>query len=107
MMRERPPRSLRSRLPLTRGRLIYSPPGRGRSHATFNWSWATQVNQKKLAQFTSAGTNLHYERVPLVQDGMHEKICYYMLCGSLRHSCPYSFAGTLQRMDRPRGGRAG
>src|SRR5262245_32334863 len=28
---ERPPRSLRSRLPLTRGRLIYSPPREGES----------------------------------------------------------------------------
>src|SRR5215813_8952541 len=37
---ERPPRSLRSRLPLTRGRLVYSPKAAGgRSHAIRNLSW--------------------------------------------------------------------
>ena len=37
-------------------------------------------------------------------DGMHEKVCGHNLCGSLRHSCPHSFARTLQRSPRRRWG---
>jgi hypothetical protein len=64
MVCERPPRSLRSRLPLTRGRLrllretFISPRPRGgeppkaaggRSH-TLNWSWATDPCRSSAAE---------------------------------------------------------